>query len=203
MSSLSPTDDEALPNITLCIRNAEEYGFVNDEEEQASSSSFTYPCKDYSDIVNEKEREKKLSSEEGSIKPIKFKRVSSFTSLARVPSLLSIPKHDRKKKKKKSSNFHYRSRSTKVEYADLDVQDESSLKPSNPPKRLTPWINYEGFQWTWFLTLCTLAIVDRFSWNVWPRQIYSIGAGSAGSDRLVGYKPGAYIFPICLFSLRK
>jgi hypothetical protein len=37
-----------------------------------------------------------------------------------------------------------------------------------------------------------LAIVDRFTWNTWPRQTYSIGAGSAGSDRTVGFKPGPW-----------
>jgi len=60
------------------------------------------------------------------------------------------------------------------------------------PRRLTPWISYELFMWTWFLTLTILAIVDRFTWNVWPRQMYSIGAGSAGSDRLEGFKPGPW-----------
>lgn len=51
-------------------------------------------------------------------------------------------------------------------------------------KRLTPWIRYEIFQWTWFLVITILAIVDRFTWNVWPRQTYSTGADSAG-DRWV------------------
>lgn len=39
-----------------------------------------------------------------------------------------------------------------------------------------------------FVTNTALAIVDRFTTNVWPRQTYSIGSGSAGSDRLSGYK---------------
>ena len=33
-------------------------------------------------------------------------------------------------------------------------------------ERLTPWISYELFQWTLFLVITVLAIVDRFAWNV-------------------------------------
>ncbi len=93
----------------------------------------------------------------------------------------------------------YRSQPTPMEMEGIDedavTQDESESSKSKPPslpKRLTPWINYEVFQWTWFLTLCIIAIADRFTWNVWPRQTYTIGAGSAGSDRLSGFKPGQY-----------
>ena len=110
-------------------------------------------------------------------------------TLRRLSSGLKLRKRRNKKKK---SDFHYRSRPIPEE---LDVgddgeaaQEQDGLKKRN--NRLTPLINYEVFQWTWFIILCLLAIVDRFTWNVWPRQTFSIGAGSAGSDRLSGFKPG-------------
>ena len=131
------------------------------------------------------------------IKRIKLKRVPSALNLSRRPSILlqrtSSIMLRKRGEKKKSGNFHYRSRPAEIEEIDVDVQDEISKaksSASSSPKRLTPWINYEVFQWAWFLTLCILAIADRFTWNVWPRQTYTIGAGSAGSDRLSGYKPG-------------
>jgi len=55
-----------------------------------------------------------------------------------------------------------------------------------------PILSYELFMWTWFVILSVLAIYDRFDWNVWPRQQFSIGSGSAGSDRLEGYKLGPW-----------
>lgn len=144
-------------------------------------------------LVLEQDEEKQTP-----VKRIKLKRVPSALNLSRRPSALlqrSMSLRKRGKKKKKSGNFHYRSRPTPPERIEVDVgvQDESESsksKPPSSPKRLTPWISYEVFQWTWFLTLCVLAIADRFAWNVWPRQTYTIGAGSAGSDRLSGFKPG-------------
>ena len=130
------------------------------------------------------------------VKRIKLKRVPSALNLSRRSSVLlqrTASMTLRKRGKKKSGNFHYRSRQTPSEGINVVTQDESESsksKPPSSPKRLTPWINYEVFQWTWFLTLCILAIADRFTWNVWPRQTYTIGAGSAGSDRLSGFKPG-------------
>jgi hypothetical protein len=154
-----------------------------------------------SELELEVDKEAQADADASKSKPIKrimLKRVPSALNLSRRPSVLlqrtsSMTLRKRGKKKKKSGNFHYRSRPAEIEEIDVDVQDESSkAKPStsSSPKRLTPWINYEVFQWAWFLTLCILAIADRFTWNVWPRQTYTIGAGSAGSDRLSGYKPG-------------
>lgn len=37
-----------------------------------------------------------------------------------------------------------------------------------------------------------IAIVNRFKWNAWPRETYSIGSGSAGSDFVGGLKPGPW-----------
>ena len=56
----------------------------------------------------------------------------------------------------------------------------------------SPFITYEQFMWVFFTVLTVVAIIDRFTWNVWPRQVFSIGSGNAGSDRLVGYKPGPW-----------
>ncbi|VEU34734.1 unnamed protein product [Pseudo-nitzschia multistriata] len=53
-------------------------------------------------------------------------------------------------------------------------------------------ITYEAFVWIVFGITTTLAIIDRFTTNFWPRQMFSIGQGSAGTDRLVGFKPGPW-----------
>jgi len=58
--------------------------------------------------------------------------------------------------------------------------------------RIKPIITYEAFMWIQFIVITVVAIVDRFTWNIWPRQRFSIGAGSAGGDRLVGFKPGPW-----------
>lgn len=68
-----------------------------------------------------------------------------------------------------------------------ETADNSKLDSISPPM-----VSYELFMWTWFLILSFLAIYDRFDWNVWPRQNFTIGKGSAGSDRLVGYKEGPW-----------
>ena len=38
---------------------------------------------------------------------------------------------------------------------------------------------------------------DRFSWNVWPRQSFTVSGLPAGNDRLVGYKPGPWAVVFC------
>lgn len=123
---------------------------------------------------------------------LKISLLGSPSSLRRSGSLrqLRASLSPRKRRnKKKQSDFHYRSRPVPGVIDGVDTQEQDgSLKKRN--NRLTPLINYEVYQWTWFVILCLLAIVDRFKWNVWPRQTYSIGAGSAGSDRLSGFKPG-------------
>ena len=138
----------------------------------------------------------------------KFKRIK----LKRVPSAVDVLNLSRrssaflqrgsgksrrkrgKQKRRDSDNFHYRSRPSEADNDEIhslqDYDKPQKKRSSCAAKRVTPWVNYEAFQWTWFITLCILGIVDRFKWNVWPRQTYSIGAGSAGSDRVVGFKPG-------------
>eukprot|EP00534_Pseudo-nitzschia_fraudulenta_P000213 CAMPEP_0201131298 /NCGR_PEP_ID=MMETSP0850-20130426/42431_1 /ASSEMBLY_ACC=CAM_ASM_000622 /TAXON_ID=183588 /ORGANISM="Pseudo-nitzschia fraudulenta, Strain WWA7" /LENGTH=281 /DNA_ID=CAMNT_0047401305 /DNA_START=242 /DNA_END=1087 /DNA_ORIENTATION=+ len=48
----------------------------------------------------------------------------------------------------------------------------------------SPLATYETFVWVLFVSTTILAIVDRFTTNFWPRQMFSIGSGSAGNDRL-------------------
>jgi hypothetical protein len=81
-------------------------------------------------------------------------------------------------------------------------------------KRKPPSTSYEAVVWVVFLSFTLLAVIDRFTTNVWPRQTFSIGQGSAGNDRLVGFKPGPWSvvaydvlarvtgrFSICCFNL--
>ena len=46
--------------------------------------------------------------------------------------------------------------------------------------------------WVIYVFITVLAIIDRFKTNVWPRQNFSIGDASAGSDRLEGFNPGPW-----------
>lgn len=57
----------------------------------------------------------------------------------------------------------------------------NSLHP--PPNRgRRPFVSYELFVWLIFGTWTALAVIDRFTWNIWPRDMCSIGSGNAGSD---------------------
>ena len=47
-----------------------------------------------------------------------------------------------------------------------------------------PLISYEAFVWFVFGITTTLAVIDRFTTNVWPRQMFTIGSGFAGKDQL-------------------
>ena len=51
-------------------------------------------------------------------------------------------------------------------------------------KSFDPIFSYEAVVWTVFLATTACAIIDRFTTNIWPRQAFSIGGGSAGNDRL-------------------
>lgn len=55
-----------------------------------------------------------------------------------------------------------------------------------------PKISYEILIWATFIIIATIAIVDRFVWNVWPRQSFIVGAGTAGTDQIDGLKPGPW-----------
>ncbi len=58
--------------------------------------------------------------------------------------------------------------------------------------RSSPRIKYETVLWTVHAVITTLAIVDRFTTNYWPRQSFTIGSGSAGNDRMDGFKEGPW-----------
>ena len=48
-------------------------------------------------------------------------------------------------------------------------------------KRRAPFLSYEVATWIVHVILVVLACVDRFTWNVWPRQkTFKIGGGGAG-----------------------
>lgn len=70
----------------------------------------------------------------------------------------------------------------------------SSEKKKNmwSSEKYRPFINYELFVWFVYISFVTLAITDRFLWNVWPRETYKIGKGTAGSDFVDGLKPGPW-----------
>lgn len=60
------------------------------------------------------------------------------------------------------------------------------------PRITPPLIPYEWFISFIHYTLCLIVILDRFYWNVWPRQTFQIGAGNAGTDKMDGLKPGPW-----------
>ena len=60
----------------------------------------------------------------------------------------------------------------------------STPLPSQSTHHSTPLLSYEAVMWTLHITICVIACLDRFYWNLWPRETYKIGAGSAGTDRI-------------------
>ena len=69
--------------------------------------------------------------------------------------------------------------------------NEINYKPSGKEdkgpassKSFDPIFSYEAVVWTVFLATTACAIIDSFTTNIWPRQAFSIGGGSAGNDRL-------------------
>ena len=59
-------------------------------------------------------------------------------------------------------------------------------------KRCEQFFKYEHVLWTIHTLVTILAIIDRFTTNINPRQSYRIGKGSAGNDRMVGLKEGPW-----------
>lgn len=53
-------------------------------------------------------------------------------------------------------------------------------------------LNYEALVWLIYGSVTMFFVLDRFFWNVWPRETYRIGAGSAGSDFKDGLKRGPW-----------
>ena len=164
--------------------------FSNEKEDKDEKG---WQSRDYRELIKEKKLEKKLKDgtlgelNNNSIhRRILMSSTASIntltSSISKIPSPRSLSLSPRKKK----DNFHYRT------HRDLPPIEISAEDKHSHGKRLTPLMSYEVFQWVWFVVLTSLAIADRFAWNVWPRQTYSIGSGSAGSDRTVGYKPGPW-----------
>jgi hypothetical protein len=52
--------------------------------------------------------------------------------------------------------------------------------------------SYEVVAWLLYSTITLAAIVDRFTTNIWPRQTFLIGKGTAGTDFVDGLKPGPW-----------
>ena len=46
-----------------------------------------------------------------------------------------------------------------------------------------PLLTYEAVMWIIHVVLIVVACVDRFSWNIWPRQNFTIGSGGSGTDK--------------------
>ena len=61
------------------------------------------------------------------------------------------------------------------------INSTASMKPK-----------YETVLWTLHVLTTGLAIVDRFKGNVWSTQSFTIGAGTAGNDRMDGFKEGPW-----------
>lgn len=58
----------------------------------------------------------------------------------------------------------------------------SSAARNPQPPRGRPLIDYETLVWVVFGVWAILTVIDRFTWNVWPRETYRVGRGTAGSD---------------------
>lgn len=76
--------------------------------------------------------------------------------------------------------------------SEIQITESSPSKKAKQSTKRPPVISYELFMSILHYTLCFLAIMDRFEWNVWPRQTYQIGRGSAGSDKMDGLKSGPW-----------
>lgn len=72
------------------------------------------------------------------------------------------------------------------------IDSSSTENKQQVPLSRPVLIDYEFLVWSLFGALCTLWIADRFVWNFWPRQIYRIGTGTAGSDFTDGLKEGPW-----------
>ena len=103
--------------------------------------------------------------------------------------------HDESKSNKDATAFL----STSLDFsankgrADNNKDSPSAAEPKRAAQQQhVPWVSYEMAVWFVFVTITALAIIARFTSNVWPQQTYSIRSGSAGSDRLSGYKPGPW-----------
>eukprot|EP01025_Chloroclados_australasicus_P027847 TRINITY_DN27568_c0_g1_i3.p1 TRINITY_DN27568_c0_g1~~TRINITY_DN27568_c0_g1_i3.p1 ORF type:complete len:603 (-),score=37.68 TRINITY_DN27568_c0_g1_i3:865-2673(-) len=82
----------------------------------------------------------------------------------------------------------------------VQIEQTNSCKSPVAVRRRKPFVSYEFAVWVFYGVFTILAVVDRFVWNVWPRQMYRIGQGSAGTDFVDGLKPGPWsvqFYDIC------
>lgn len=73
-----------------------------------------------------------------------------------------------------------------------DSHEDSLQLQRSMTKPRRPFINYEALVWTVYSIIIVLSVVDRFAWNVWPRQTHRIGAGFAGKDKIDGLIEGPW-----------
>ena len=78
--------------------------------------------------------------------------------------------------------------------------DDDASPPTKPVGAEAKRIPYEHAMWILWGTMITLWIVDRFTTNLWPRQGFTVGRGTAGTDFSDGLKPGGWsvkFYDIC------
>ena len=54
--------------------------------------------------------------------------------------------------------------------------------------------------WVFWTAIIALWVTDRFTTNFWPRQTFTVGRGTAGTDFIGGLKPGGWsvkFYDIC------
>eukprot|EP01025_Chloroclados_australasicus_P042608 TRINITY_DN4529_c0_g1_i2.p1 TRINITY_DN4529_c0_g1~~TRINITY_DN4529_c0_g1_i2.p1 ORF type:complete len:673 (-),score=7.54 TRINITY_DN4529_c0_g1_i2:3032-5050(-) len=86
---------------------------------------------------------------------------------------------------------------------ELDKQPKTKNQPIKDNRTLFEYqmICYEFLVWLFFGVAVVFATLDRFLWNLWPRQIYNIGNGPAGMDYTDGLLPGPWsvkLYDVCV-----
>jgi hypothetical protein len=74
----------------------------------------------------------------------------------------------------------------------LEENEKTHSTSTGTRTRLAWRIPYERAMWIFWTSIITLWIVDRFTTNLWPRQGFTVGRGTAGSDFSDGLKPGGW-----------
>lgn len=78
------------------------------------------------------------------------------------------------------------------DFSTLQLEEEKHPSESRILQAGRPFIRYETLVWLVYGAITVLAIADRFSTNLWPRQVFRIGRGTAGSDFTDGLKAGPW-----------
>ena len=70
---------------------------------------------------------------------------------------------------------------------------EVAAQPEGQRQKTRRWRpSYATLMWAFWVTVTGCWVVDRFTTQMWPRQMFSIGRGSAGSDIIDGLHPGGW-----------